>query len=256
MLTKFRYLQIKAFKHINLLKTEKKYLSTIPNKLPIECNSGISENQKNLIIQSKKFQDWLNNIDLNAVEVKNINLLNVYMFGNNVGFVNLEVNCTLKNKLNKKIPGFVFLRGKAVAILVIVNEKYIMLTKQMRVPVGKYLLEIPAGMLDESGDLVGTAIKEIKEETGVSITAKSLIKLDSYYTSPGGTDEEIELFYTNVNLESKELDRLTKSSFGEASEGEYIKILIEPFNIDTIVKTKDSKALAATLLYYKHKNLL
>lgn len=34
---------------------------------------------------------------------------------------------------------------------------------------GRFTLEIPAGMLDESDNFSGVAAKEIKEETGISI---------------------------------------------------------------------------------------
>ena len=45
------------------------------------------------------------------------------------------------------LPGYVFMRGPAVAILVIVNNK-ILLVEQFRAPVMETLLEAPAGMLD------------------------------------------------------------------------------------------------------------
>jgi len=42
------------------------------------------------------------------------------------------------------------------------GQKYAVLTEQVRVPVGKFLLELPAGMLDdEKGDFVGTAVREV-----------------------------------------------------------------------------------------------
>ena len=59
------------------------------------------------------------------------------------------------------MPSFVFLRGNAVAILVIVNDK-ILLVEQFRTAVQETLLEAPTGMLDESGDFVGTAALEIE----------------------------------------------------------------------------------------------
>lgn len=35
-------------------------------------------------------------------------------------------------------------------------------------------IEPPAGMLDESGDFVGTAAKEIEEETGIIVSQDNL----------------------------------------------------------------------------------
>jgi len=53
------------------------------------------------------------------------------MFGDKVGFVNLRA---LTKKDGFSIPAYVFLRGPAVAILVIVNDK-ILLVEQFRTPV-------------------------------------------------------------------------------------------------------------------------
>lgn len=41
------------------------------------------------------------------------------MFGKNVGFVNLDVEAYLNGV---RLPGYVFLRGEAVAILLLVNN--------------------------------------------------------------------------------------------------------------------------------------
>lgn len=79
------------------------------------------------------------------------------MFGDKVGFVNLRAHT---KKEGYPMPAYVFLRGPAVAILVLVNDK-ILLVGQYRTPVQQTLLEAPAGMLDESGDFAGTAALEI-----------------------------------------------------------------------------------------------
>jgi 8-oxo-dGTP pyrophosphatase MutT (NUDIX family) len=78
-------------------------------------------------------------------------------------------------------------RGHAVAILLFVNEK-LLLVEQYRVPVQSSLLEAPAGMIDESGDFGGVAAKEIEEETSIKINKELLKPLGSYFPSPGGSD--------------------------------------------------------------------
>lgn len=87
------------------------------------------------------------------------------MFGENVGFINLRA---ITAKDGFKLPGYLFLRGHAVAILMLVNDK-LLLVEQYRVPIQQTMLEAPAGMIDESGDFVGVAAKEIEEETGIKI---------------------------------------------------------------------------------------
>jgi ADP-sugar diphosphatase len=66
------------------------------------------------------------------------------MFGENVGFINLRA---ITEKDGFKLPGYLFLRGHAVAILMFVNEK-LLLVEQYRVPVQQTMLEAPAGMID------------------------------------------------------------------------------------------------------------
>jgi ADP-sugar diphosphatase len=50
------------------------------------------------------------------------------------------------------------------------SEKYVILTLQPRIPAGGLaFLDLPAGMLDDSGTFTGTEAKEIREETVLEI---------------------------------------------------------------------------------------
>lgn len=118
------------------------------------------------------------------------------MFGENVGFISMRA---ITQKDGFKLPSYVFLRGNAVAILMLVNDK-IMLVEQYRPAIQQTMLEAPAGMIDESGDFVGVAAKEIEEETSIKITKDQLFPLGSFYPSCGGSDEEIFLYYCQVKL--------------------------------------------------------
>lgn len=53
------------------------------------------------------------------------------MFGDKVGFINMRAVTT---KDGFKMPSYVFLRGPAVAILMFVNKK-LLLVEQYRVPI-------------------------------------------------------------------------------------------------------------------------
>jgi ADP-sugar diphosphatase len=74
-------------------------------------------------LQSQKFTKWVQGLNNEDVNIVSINVLLVYMFGNNVGFINVETEVYYENK---RLPGFVFIRGDAVAILVLVNGKMIL----------------------------------------------------------------------------------------------------------------------------------
>jgi ADP-ribose pyrophosphatase len=68
----------------------------------------------------------------------------------------------------------------------------IVLIRQYRYAASGYVYEIPAGRLDTGEDPVACAARELREETGYSATR--LIRLTTFYTTPGFTDEKIHLF--------------------------------------------------------------
>lgn len=52
---------------------------------------------------------------------------------------------------------------------------------KVRVPVGRPILELPAGMLDENvGDIFGTALREVEEETGIELHLDDMVDLTSF----------------------------------------------------------------------------
>lgn len=109
-----------------------------------------------------------------------------------------------------------------VAILPITDDNSIVLVRQYRKAVERVLLELPAGILELNEEPGETAIRELKEETG--LTANKVEYLMEFYTSPGFTDEKIYLFVAK-DLEQGE---------PEPDEGEFLKI--EKYHIDELVK--------------------
>lgn len=58
------------------------------------------------------------------------------------------------------------------------EERYVLLTVQPRVAAGSLeFVELPAGMVDEEGEFVGTAAREIEEELGIRIEERELRNL-------------------------------------------------------------------------------
>jgi ADP-ribose pyrophosphatase len=92
------------------------------------------------------------------------------------------------------------LRKKAVVIAPVTAEGKFVLVRQARIPVRKFLWEFPAGQVDNSSDpdlatLESTALRELEEETGYTLTSDgTLTFLGHYYTSQGFTDETPHLF--------------------------------------------------------------
>jgi ADP-ribose pyrophosphatase len=80
----------------------------------------------------------------------------------------------------------------AVAVVPVLPDGRILLVRQFRHPVGKVLLEIPAGKLDAGEDPDECALRELEEETGYR--AGTMERKTSIFTGPGFTDEVIHMY--------------------------------------------------------------
>jgi ADP-ribose pyrophosphatase len=81
--------------------------------------------------------------------------------------------------------------GQAVAIIPIIGDEVILI-KQFRPSLDKWVLEVPAGRVEINEALEDTARRELIEEVGYD--AKTLIKLVSIYPAPGYSDEVLHIF--------------------------------------------------------------
>ena len=81
----------------------------------------------------------------------------------------------------------------AVAVVAVNELDQVLLLRQYRHPVRSYLWEIPAGLLDVDGESKADAAqRELQEESGYQ--AGRLTPLISFFTTPGGNSEEIQIF--------------------------------------------------------------
>ena len=81
----------------------------------------------------------------------------------------------------------------AVAVIALDDADRVLLIRQYRHPVGGYLFEAPAGLLDAAGEPPWhTAARELAEESGYA-AAQWQVLVD-LYTSPGGSSEAIRVY--------------------------------------------------------------
>lgn len=112
-------------------------------------------------------------------------------------------------------------KGSAVVVPVF-DDGSVALVRQYRHAAGEYLLEIPAGTLEEGEDPMAGAVRELEEEIGVK--AAKLEKLTEFYVSPGFLTEKMHVFLatglTDVGqkLEADELLTVERHSFDELNK--------------------------------------
>ena len=80
----------------------------------------------------------------------------------------------------------------AVAIVPLFEDGRVLLERQFRYPHRREFIEVPAGKVDPGEPPLGTAKRELLEETGY--TAQEWTRLGVLHTAIAYTDEAIELF--------------------------------------------------------------
>ncbi|RLG86095.1 MAG: NUDIX hydrolase [Thermoprotei archaeon] len=135
--------------------------------------------------------------------------------------------------------------GNAVAILPFTNDGKIIMLRQYRVAINKWIYEIPAGKVEESESPEETAVREMIEETGYR--PGRLIKLITIYPSPGYSNEILHIF------EARDLTYIG----AKREEDELINVIVMDYNeaLNRVLSEEvaDGKTLIA-LLYYAYKH--
>jgi len=104
--------------------------------------------------------------------------------------------------------------GDAVVVLPKCGKSCWLLIRQYRFAVSSYILEAPAGKIEQGEFPVETAKRELVEETGYQ--AGAMIEKGWIYTTPGFSDEKLHLF---------EAQDLTPSVAFEKDEDELIELV-------------------------------
>ena len=94
----------------------------------------------------------------------------------------------------------------AVAILPILDDGRIIIERQYRHPLERYLYEIPAGHIDEGETPMQAARRELEEETGYY--PKKLKRMFGIFEAPGSFTQFLHVFLAE-NLEQKKISRET-----------------------------------------------
>ena len=135
---------------------------------------------------------------------------------------------------------------ECVAIVAVAPEGKILLVNQYRYPVGKYLLEIPAGGIDGDETPEQAVIREMQEETGYK--PETVTKLGGFYSAPGFCTEYLHLFLvedlTEGRLYAEDTDSITL-------------VRMTPEEIPGLIRSGlicDAKSIAGLLAWLDYRN--
>ncbi len=128
-----------------------------------------------------------------------------------------------------------------VCVVPILDDNKIVLVEQYRTPVGKVVIEIPAGKIDPGEqDTLLTAQRELREETGY--TANTWTKMAELLPCPGYSTEILHLYLAQDLIAGKQ----------DLDEGEIVSTLV--LDLDQALamiqegKIDDSKTINGILL--------
>jgi len=131
--------------------------------------------------------------------------------------------------------------SSCVAVVVIDEQDNVLLERQFRYPVGKFLLEIPAGGIDPNEEPVDCVRRELQEEIGYY--PQKIEELGGFYSIPGYGTEYLYCYLASELVSNRLI----------AEDTEDIEVVRVPINKITQLITSgeicDAKSIAALLTF-------
>ena len=129
-------------------------------------------------------------------------------------------------------------------IIYAICEGKVVLIRQYRYPLNGYIYEFPAGLVDEGEDMMEAGIREMKEETGLTLTPIPVDHAYSkpYFTSVGMSDEACGTIYGFASGE------VTKKYQEESEEIEVV--LADKEEVRRILKEENVAIMCAYMLMH------
>ncbi len=132
-----------------------------------------------------------------------------------------------------------------VAIVAVDADNNVLLVRQFRYPVGKELLEVPAGGIDAGEGPAEAVGREMQEETGYR--PEKVERLGGFYSAPGFCTEYLHLYLardltpSRLYAEDTEIIQLERVPIDEIPE------------LITSGRIEDAKSIAGLLTYLEYR---
>ena len=222
--------------------------------------SEIAEADYPLILESRIFKEWLSATE-KQFKVTKIHFTSVDFLRNGRQPLFIKLNATATLPDSRPVHGIVLVRGNAVGILVVLRcegKKYLLLVRQPRFAISEQAsLEIPAGILDWTGDYRKVALSELEEEAQIKADDSELIDLmdfwyqgksEGFAASCGLLDERIRLYAIERDVTPEQLAAMDGRDQQYTEEIEWIKTVVLPYE-EAARQFIDGKNLIALFLY-------
>jgi len=143
--------------------------------------------------------------------------------------------------------GQIIFPNAALAVPITVENKVILL-RQYRFAVSRYLLEFPAGTLEVGETPINSIKRELQEESGYK--AEQWDELGALVNAPGYSDEVIHLFL------ARDLSKLNHKVQGDSDEDIEV-LLLDPQNLDNLIASGNEILDAKTITaWFRAKQFL
>lgn len=148
---------------------------------------------------------------------------------------------------NKKYSKREIVEHKPAVVIIAIKGTKLLMVRQYRKAVNRTLLEVPAGLVEVTETPIQAASRELEEETGY--LCKNPKYIMEFYTSPGYSDEKIDLFLAEDLVKTEQ----------HLDDGEFLDV--EEIDIEELRKKvlygeilNASSIIAINYAYYYIKN--
>ncbi|MCL4100485.1 MULTISPECIES: NUDIX domain-containing protein [unclassified Fibrobacter] len=220
----------------------------------------IAESDKEVVLNSRIYTDWLaaseKKFKVTKVHFASVDFLRK---GRQPLFIKLEATAFLPD--GRPVHGIVLVRGNAVGVLIVLRcegKPYLLLVRQPRFAISEQdSLEIPAGILDWTGDYRKVALSELEEEAQIKADDSELIDLmdfwykgksEGFAASCGLLDERIRLYAIEREVTPEQLKAMDGKDQQYTEEIEWIRTEVLPYE-EAAHQFIDGKNFIAMFLY-------